>query len=238
MAAGRIAGIRPDGRFPGDDARGGEDDGGVGEVTQERREPAGLGDDVGVEERDELAGRGGGAGVAGGGGAARDRVADHARAVVGGHARRGVRVRRAVVDDDHLGDPRRGRRQRTEQAGELAGTVAHGHDHRDRGGRRGVRVAGLGVGDAGIGEQARQRRGRRVGDREPRVRRDPVRAGEAPVRRGREVQHARRRAPDQRAAAVGAPDATVQHDRPAVRGTGRRGGGRGADGGGADGGRV
>ena len=205
---------RPDGlvaaepavyRWEGDDPRRDQPDGRVGQVRQERRQPAGVRQHVGVEEHDERGHRGREAGVAGGGGAAGVVVAQHPRPRGAGDRAEGVRVGGPVVDDDHAAQLRR---ERGEQARDGLGAVLDGDDDGDVP-RLGTPAVRDGVHDPGVEQPPRQRPRRGAGDREPA-------AGQQRTAGGGEAQHARGCPAEQHPAAVEGDDVPVDDDAQAV----------------------
>ena len=199
------------------DPRRREPDGRVGEASEQRVEPAGLGHDVGVDERDERRVRGGEAGVAGGGRTTRGRVPQHAGSRPRRNGRDRLRGCGAVVHD-HQSAQSAG--QRREEPGQPVGAVPDGYHDGDVG-ERGRRTGrpGPGVRDPHV-EQAAGQGGRgRTGHG------DRAAAGEHGLCGAAQVQHPRRRAPDQDRATVEDAGLRVQLDPEAGRqpGVGRSG---------------
>jgi hypothetical protein len=93
-------------------------------------EPARIEQDVGVDQRDRLGADRRDPRVGGAGEPAVDRAGHHAHARIALRQQRQRPVRRAVVDDDHLGGRQRLRGHAVEHAGEPALAVVVGDHHR------------------------------------------------------------------------------------------------------------
>ena len=111
-----------------DDPRRDQPDRRIGQVGEQRLEPAGRRHHVGVEEGDERGRRRREPGVARGGRAARARVAQHAGAGLRRDRTQGVGIGGAVVDDDHAAQVRR---EGGQQPGDGAGPVLDRDDDGD-----------------------------------------------------------------------------------------------------------
>jgi hypothetical protein len=98
---------------------------GIGEVAQQRRQPARPGDAVGIDEGDQRRAHGGEAGVPGGAGSSAPVAAQAEGTGRGGGRGHGGRVNRPVVDHD---DPH------AAQAGQAPGQFGRAVAHRDDGG--------------------------------------------------------------------------------------------------------
>ena len=129
----------------------------VGEVRQQRVQPAGPGHAVRVEERHQRRVRGCQARVPGRGGPSVHRPPQRAGSGGGRDgADRGL-VAGAVVDHDH--PPAIRVRQPGQASGQLAGPVADRDDHRHRWRLRRPKAVQRRMGDPGVEEAARQRAG-------------------------------------------------------------------------------
>jgi hypothetical protein len=165
---------RPDGPAAGAGAHPCTDrgDDGVREVREQRGQPARRGQDVGVEERDDLALRERRPRVAGRGGSPGRCPAEQPRPCTCRCRGDVLGARRAVVDDDHAGEaPALPRAVEGGEALEQVAdprVVAHGDDDRDVAGAGGrtSREVGRGMERAGIEQAAGEgadRPGRRAG---------------------------------------------------------------------------
>jgi hypothetical protein len=180
----------------------------VGEAGEQRTEPPGLRDHVGVEERDERRARGREPRVAGRGGAPRLRVAHERRSRPLRDRPDARGVRGTVVDDDRGAEVRG---QRGEQPGEPVDAVLHRHDDGDvRRGRDRSHRLGRRVRDARVEQPARELRRHRVADLERAVLETGRRGGGQP-------QHPRRGAPEEGGAVVDDDRVPVEHDPHPVR---------------------